>query len=169
MEKKTLEASRRYFAEGNKVNLKIDVPDQELSSKDVLVLCSDYRNKISQGEQQLEQIKANAKQEVLIQSDIDRVKSELLKLERFEVRMRDLQESRAKALYDDHHKGMIEQIDAGYKWDKSIPDSTNHLQKYQQLQRKISTFPTVAEQLAPSVIQKMFFKECFFDNPWSNE
>jgi len=162
----TVVESRTYKAEGNVLSLRRDIPEVKLTSKDVLTMTSDLRNQKEQGENQIKQIRAQQEQVVKIEEGIGRIDAELSKLEKHETRMRVIQEARAKALYAEHSAELIKKIEHDYKWDDSLPDSTNNLQQYQQLQRMIATLPVVAEELAASVIQKLYFKECFFDNPW---
>jgi len=165
---KSLE-SRKYVADGDKLILKTEVANQELSAKDVVGICDSMRTQIETGEQQKKQITQSYEQLPKLEGQLEKAKAELSKLEKHESRMLSMQESRAKVLYELYAEAAIKEIDESYVWDKSLPYSTNILQKYQQLQRKISTTPRVADELAPSVIQKMFYKECFFDNPWADK
>jgi len=88
-------------------------------------------------------------------------------LKKFEPKMRAIQESKAKAIFEEIKEECKKLVEKEYKTDDALKEDDNNKQRWRIYQQKIATHEKSAAQLAPKIITKMFFKEHILDHPWS--
>ena len=160
----------RFVEKGDKVVIKTETPENvELDSKGVLIQIKAFKDTITKTEGQMEQIKANLIHGVAtIQGNQRRLK-EIMK---FEPKMRAIQESKAKAIYNEIKAEVEKQVRDEYIYDKALIEADNKVQMFAIYQKAIATNTRVANELAPTIITKMYYvdrenkKENILENPF---
>ena len=160
-EKKKVEVS--FEESGNKVIMRQNHPLFEMDSRELLVQIDNIENAINNSTAQIEKIHTQIK---LIQEEIEENHRRLKELKKFEGKMLNIQESKAKTIYAEIKEICKKEIEEEYKYDKALTEEQNKCQMYALLQRKIGTNKKAAEELAPKIIQRLYFKESIIENPF---
>ncbi len=156
-----------FQEKGDKVVMKRDIPNFEMDSREVLIQIDTVETSITNAEKKIEQMKGQIENG---KKHIEENQKNLKKIKRFEEKMTDIQESKAKAIYEEVKERCRMEVEKEYVEDEgSTQDSHNH-QKYVLYQRKIATCERSAKELAPKIMQKFYFKEkCIIENPFKGK
>lgn len=140
-----------------------EIPDTELTSKDILTSIREVESEIGKAQGQIAQMQSQIPQ---IENAIEKNSSMLKKLKHHEDWAITVQESKAKALTAEVYEECRLKVDAEYKNDPTMSDEHNGLQKFKQLEFKIATHTKVSSELDKDIITKYCFTEPTFNNPW---
>lgn len=154
----------RFVDKGDTVVMKQNRPeDLVLDSKDLLVALESIKDAITKEETKIQTLKQNIKDsERFIEGNSVRVKE----LSKFEEKMRIIQESKAKTIFEDIKTECCKKVENEYTEDDALTEDMNNKQKWRIYQNIIATHKRVAEELAPKIMQKMYFKDHILDHPW---
>ena len=162
--------SIRFVERGDKILMKQDAPkDFEMDSRELLIQIDQLEGVITKTKAQMEQMKANIEHgEKSIKTNTKRLNT----LKKFQVKMTVIQESKAKALFNEVKKECEERVRKEYKYDQALIEADNKVQMFAIYQKYIATHPRVAKELAPKIIKRMYYidretgKENILDNPF---
>ena len=162
-EKKKLDI--RFVDKGDKVVMKQDIPDVEMDDKTVMVEIDGLQNAVEKGKLQLDQVKI---QQTQIEEGIKQNSERLKDLKRFEDKMSTVQESKAKTIFEEIKEECRKKVEKEYTTDDALTEFENGRQKWRIYQQTIATHKRAAEELAPKIMQKMYYKESILNDPWNN-
>ena len=153
-----------FFEKGDTIVMKATKPDDfVMDSKELLIQIKSLEDIIDKIKKQEIQLKANL---VHGAKTVEGNQGRLNKLKKFEAKMVAIQESKAKAIFNDVKEECRKKVEEEYKEDRALTVENNKAQKWRIYQQKIATHERVAKELAPTIMQKMYFKESILDNPW---
>ncbi len=153
----------RFVERGNKVLMKQDHPDFMMDDREVLIQIGQLENAITKAEQQLEHSK---QQQIQFQDGIKYNNDRLKDLKKFEKKMVIIQESKARVIFSEIKEECRKKVDKDYTPDDALTEDQNNKQKWRIYQQTVATHKRVAKELAPKIMQKMYYKEHILDKPW---
>ncbi len=157
------ELKLRYKKEGVNIRVRRDVEDLVLTPKDVVEAHDGLSNNIQKFKTDLVNLAVQIDKAKLNQEEAEKG---LKDIDKYYDSSYSAQLSLAKKLVKDVWDECVKAIEDSYKLDKVLSEEQNKRQMFSQLQRAIGTHPEVAKSLAPSIMQKVCFTECEFENPW---
>jgi hypothetical protein len=157
------ESKHTYHKEGVNVVVKTDVPKLVLTPKNIIERIDWLRNSIARNEAQITQLKQQLEQG---EKNSDELMRSLKEIQKYEKEALIVQESKAKAIYEEVKDECFKQVNEEYKEDKSLDERGNKMQKYHLYERKISTSEQAKNELAPRIIKKYYFTDSIIDNPF---
>ena len=152
-----------FQEKGDKIVWKSDVPNIEMGSREVLVQINQIEKQLTNADLQMEKMKQQI--ELGKENIAENIKN-LNKLKRFEEKMTKIQESKAKAIYEEIKDECRKKVDKEYKHDEGLTPTHNKHQKYCLLQKTIAPHKKAAEELAPTIITRLYFKDSIIRNPF---
>lgn len=158
-----IETNREFVKRGNVVILKENIPDIEMTDKDVMSNISYIESELDRAKQQLEQLESN--KEKLLKT-IERGTVSLKQFNKFYDWAVEAQKSKIRVLVEENLEKCLNYVDETYKYDETLTLEQNKRQKYAILQRKLATLPEVNETVSPNMIKQFFFETPLFSNPW---
>jgi len=149
--------------EGAKIVMTKESPKIEMNSKDVLIQIKSIRDAIEKNNGQIETMKKNIP---LLENANEENNKRLKMFVKYEQKMINIQQSKAKAIYGDVKDECKKKIEAEYKNDTTLTEEQNKQQMFRQYQNSIATHKRVADELSPPIMSKMYFTESIIENPW---
>lgn len=153
-----------FQEKGDKVIWKRDIPNMEMDSRQVLVEIDSLEKGIEKTKLEVQNFEMQIKNAKEVTTEN---LANLKKLKRFEEKMTKIQESKAKAIYEEVKDACREAIEKEYKHDEGLTPKHNKHQKYCLYQKKIAIHEKAAKELAPKIITRLYYKESIIENPFT--
>ena len=157
------EMKQRAIKKGNKVIIKRDVPDIELSSRDVITNLDGLRGARDKDEHQ---IKTAESQIVKLKEHIENIKASEKDISGFENWARELQVSKLKSYVEECKAQYEKQVMDEEKHDEGATPEQVTAGRYVKYQRLVATHDKINKEIAPTILREHLFENSILENPW---
>jgi len=165
-----VDVTKKIKKKGTKLVLSQTVAPLELTDKDVL---DNIGNIVKQQQETAQQMMNLQQQLQALQGQQPNLAESLTLFKKHEAWAWELQDSKAKVLFDELSAELIERVRSTYEFDSVLGLDGNRKQMLHQYRHYMATHRKVAEALSQHTIQKWFYKEMSFitadTNPFAEE
>ena len=156
-------SDRRFVQKGNKIVIKENVPDIELTPKNVLNNIAYLNNALGKIDTQIQQSEATIKQGLEQQKNFAESLKGFMKWEQWAT---DIQISSLKHLIPEAVELCIPVVREKCAYDDTMNAKDNSMQFYNQLVQYVGRYDKIADEVDANIIKTYIFTKTMVENPW---
>jgi hypothetical protein len=165
-----IKENRQFTRKGDVVVFRREIPDVELSCKDILDDISqdnkslnDQKTALTNLEKNIEVSKKNIE---IVNQNIIMIEENLSKIKKFEDWAKEAQISKLKSIIEEIKDDIQKKVKESYIYDDALTAEQNKIQMFHQYREYISRSEKIAENISSSVYKEYLIKKDFIKNPF---